>query len=335
MRRATLLACALACMPLAIRAQATPPTAPVTTLRTVEVTGEQPGPGLWKVSKDGHAMWVLGTVSPLPKRMQWTPGEVERAVARSGQVLAMPSANVSPSGSKFKALFLIPSLLKARNNPGKEKLVDVLPPEVYARWTVLKKKYLGRDNGVEKRRPLMAAAVLDREAMDDVGLSYKTRVWKVVENAAKKHDVPVTRPKIDIQIEDAKGLVGQLQQTSLDDIACFEQTLQRLERDIETTKLRANAWALGEIEILRRLTVTDTRRTCADAILESALAERAGLDDIESRIEHLWLEAAQAAIARHERSFAVMPMSLVLGEDGWIAELARRGYRVEAPARRP
>ena len=318
------------------QAQVAPPaTTPVTTLRTVEVTGRQPGPGLWKVSKDGHVMWVFGTVSPLPKRMEWTSDEVARAVAASGEVVAMPYANVTPSGSKFKALFLIPSLLKARNNPGKEKLVDVLPPELYARWSALKKRYIGRDNGVEKRRPLMAAQVLDSEAMDDAGLSYKTRVWDVVEKVAKKNDVPITRPKIEIVIDDAKGLIKEFQKTSLDDIACFDRMLQRLENDIETTKLRANAWALGEVEILRTLPFTDVRRTCTDALLESTIAKRAGLDDIEGRVEKLWMDAAEAAIARHERSFAVLPMGLVLPEDGWLAKLAAKGYVVEAPAPRP
>lgn len=308
---------------------------PVTTLRTVEVTGRQPGPGLWKVWNDDHVMHVFGTLSPLPKRMEWNSGEVERTVAQAGEVIGMPYANVTPAGSKFKALFLIPSLLKARNNPGKEKLVDVLPPELYARWTALKKKYLGRDNGVEKRRPLMAAQVLEQEAMDDAGLSYKTNAWKVVEKAAKKHDVPVTRPKIEIEIEDAKGLIREFQKTSLDDIACFDQTLQRLEKDIETTKLRGNAWALGEVEILKSLPFTDTRRACTDAMLETTIARRAGLHDIEGRVETLWLDAAEAALEKHERSFAILPMSLVLRDDGWLAKLAQRGYRIEAPAPRP
>ena len=35
----------------------------------VVVSGEQPGPGLWRVEKDGHVMWVLGTQSPLPEHM--------------------------------------------------------------------------------------------------------------------------------------------------------------------------------------------------------------------------------------------------------------------------
>ena len=327
---------ALAVLPSIAAAQVAPPaTAPVTTLRTVEITGKQPGPGLWKVSKDGHAMWVFGTLSPLPKRMEWTSDEVERAVARAGEVVTAPSVSVMPAGSRLKALFLLPSLLKARNNPGKERLQDVLPPETYARWLVLKKRYLGRDGGVEKRRPLMAAGELEREAMDDAGLTFKTRVYDVVEKAAKRNDVPITRPTIEIEIPDAKALIKDFQKTSLDDIACFEKTLQRLENDIETTKLRANAWALGEVEILRTLPFTDNRRACADAILETTIARRAGLQDIEGRVRTLWLDAVKKAIATHEHSFGLLPMGLILGEEAWLQRLEAQGYTVEAPAPRP
>jgi hypothetical protein len=35
----------------------------------VEVTGERPGPRLWRVSKADHVIWLLGTLDPLPRRM--------------------------------------------------------------------------------------------------------------------------------------------------------------------------------------------------------------------------------------------------------------------------
>jgi hypothetical protein len=36
-------------------------------MQEVVVTGEQPGPGLWQVSKGDHVLWVLGTVPLSPK----------------------------------------------------------------------------------------------------------------------------------------------------------------------------------------------------------------------------------------------------------------------------
>ena len=34
----------------------------------VVISGRYRGPRLWRVSRDGHVLWVLGTVSPLPKK---------------------------------------------------------------------------------------------------------------------------------------------------------------------------------------------------------------------------------------------------------------------------
>src|SRR5690606_24005967 len=52
----------------------------------VVVSGVVSGPGLWKVRKGGHAMHVMATLSPMPRRMQWESAGVEAALAASTQV---------------------------------------------------------------------------------------------------------------------------------------------------------------------------------------------------------------------------------------------------------
>src|SRR5689334_22389285 len=59
----------------------------------VLVTGEQPGPGLWKVIKGDHILWILGTQAPLPKKMTWRSAEVEKIVANSQELLTNPSVD--------------------------------------------------------------------------------------------------------------------------------------------------------------------------------------------------------------------------------------------------
>jgi len=41
------------------------------TLDEVLVTGERAGPGMWRVSKVDHELWILGVQSPLPKELSW------------------------------------------------------------------------------------------------------------------------------------------------------------------------------------------------------------------------------------------------------------------------
>ena len=51
------------------------------------VSGRYHGPKLWRVSKDGHVLWVLGTVAPLPKRMVWQTEDIQRLLARTQEVI--------------------------------------------------------------------------------------------------------------------------------------------------------------------------------------------------------------------------------------------------------
>lgn len=63
---------------------------------TVLVTGEHPGPGLVKVSRDGHVLWVLGSIGSVPETIAWRTDEVEAAIAQSqeAQRLAATGAEV-------------------------------------------------------------------------------------------------------------------------------------------------------------------------------------------------------------------------------------------------
>jgi uncharacterized protein YbaP (TraB family) len=325
-----LLRLALCLLPLA-PLQAAEPDLPTTVLDTVVVSGKLPGPGLWKISKDDHVLWLLGTIAPLPRRMDWESSDVEATIAASQELLLPPSASMRAEGAAFGGLFLLPSLMKARNNPGKETLSEVLPEADYARWTRLKQRYLGRDRGVEKRRPILAAAALQEEALDDADLTLDNLAAKVARRAAKKHDLTITQPKLEIVITDPKATIKEFAATPLDDLDCFRRTLDRLESDIETMKLRANAWALGDVELLQSLPYTDNFRACADALFESRIAERQGFADLEERLTVEWLNAADAALAKNTSTFALLPMSVMLRENGMLARLRGKGYRVQQP----
>lgn len=301
------------------------------TLDTVVVSGVQPGPGLWKVSKGGHALYVLGTLAPLPKRMAWESREVEALIAEADAVLYPPSAKLGIDGGPLKALLLMPSLMSARNNPQKQKLVDVVPASIYARWTPLKAKYLGRDDGVEKRRPIVAAMTLYQEAVDDAGMSFEDVVMPVVKKAAKRRKLTPIEPAVEVKVRHPRAAVKAFKQTSLDDVACFEKTLTRLEHDVETLVDRANAWAVGDVASLRELPYTDQIRTCVDAVLGASLADRVGMGDLDRRVAAAWLEAAETALAEHRITFAVLPIRAITDEPGYVQALAARGYAVEAP----
>lgn len=300
-------------------------------LEAVVVSGAQPGPGLWRVSKGDHVLWVLGTLNPLPKRMQWVSREVEQVIAQSQEVLLGPGAKLKKEIGLFRGLLLLPSALGSRKNPDKQKLVDVVPPELYARWLPLKAKYIGRSRGIEKQRPLFAALKLYDKAIARNRLTQENLVLPLVKKVAKKHKVPLNRPEVEIDIGDPREAIRQFADSRLEDLDCFSKTLDRIDTDLEAMRERANAWATGDIDMLRSLPFTDQNQACSDAILHAGVMRDRGLSDMRERLETIWLQAAETALEKNASTFAVLPMRQLLASDGYIARLRERGYEVEEP----
>ena len=321
------------CLSLAtpLRAVADPPSAaaPAAVLDEVLVTGEQPGPGLWRVSRGEHELWILGTFDPLPRKMSWRAEEATEVIGRSQAVLAPPSVDLDVGF--FKGLTLVPALLHARKNSDGDKLVEVLPPELYPRWSALKARYIGRDAGVEKYRPLFAAGELYRRALDKSGLVSADSVWQTVRKLARKQGVPVQAITLEVKLDDPKGAIRQFEQTPREaEITCLRTTIERLETDLDAMRQRANLWARGDVAGLRALPYPDQRAACFEAATSvPALRERAA--QIRADLIETWLRAADAALAKNRCTFAVLPIGEATKPDGWIARLRERGYEVEEP----
>lgn len=315
----------------AAAAEVEPAASEIRDLDTVVVTGVQPGPGMWKVSKGDHVMWVLGTLSPLPKKMTWRSQDAGEVIARSQEMLDVPYATIDADVGFFRRLALLPSLLGARKNPGDATLQEVLPADLYARWKVLKEKYIGRDSSAEKWRPIFAAYELYSAALRKSGLTDASVVAATVRKQAKKHDVKLTRPSIRVTVADPKAAIKDFRAAPLDDIECFRKTMDHLETDLASMTARANAWAIGDVEALRALPYSNQFETCWKALTEASFARKRGLDDTEQRVKQAWLDAAETALTNNQTTFAVLPITQLLKPDGYLARLQARGYLVEAP----
>lgn len=298
-------------------------------MEEVVVSGEHPGPELWKVRKGDHVLWILGTLTPLPEKMTWRSRQVENVIASSQEVIATPS--VDADIGFFRGLTLLPSVIGARNSPEGATLQQVLPADLYARWQVLKTRYIGRDAGIEKWRPIFAAQELYSQALKKSNLASSGMVWTVVKKIAKQHDVPITTPEVRVAIEKPRAAIKEFKKSSLDDSECFAKTLERLETDLEAMRLRANAWAVGDVEALRKLPSPDQRGACLNAIMNSQVVQERGFQDMPERVAGAWMQSAEAALANNKSTFAVLSMGELLQPDGYIARFKAKGYEIEAP----
>lgn len=304
--------------------------APIRDLAPMVVSGVQPGPGMWKVvAADGHVMWVLGVVRPLPTDMIWQSDAVEAAIAGAGQVLDAPRLHVAADTGFFESLTLLPAAWRMHRNPDGARLDDLLPEAGYRSWREQKKKYLGVEWGIERWRPGFAADKLYNAALEQHGLGGGV-IDPVIRQASEQAGLEPTPVQLSMQIEEPRALMKEFSRTPIDDVACMQRTLVRLEQGLDPLVARANAWATGDIDTLRGL--HDERVSCLQEMLDGEFARQHGFADMEQKVRGLWLETAEQALADNAVTFALLPMEELLADGGYLAELVARGYRVEAPA---
>lgn len=296
----------------------------------VLVVGEQPGPALIKVSKGEHVLWVMGTLSPLPKNMQWRSAPVAAVLAQSQEFIMAPSVKMDLSF--WDKVAVAPSLIGVKNNPDGKKLQEVLPEPLYQRWLTLKEKYIGKDNDIEKHRPIFAASELFKKAIAKSGMAPDDSVRWVLENVVRDNKIPTTKPKVVMELDSPRAVVKQFKHSALDDTACFARTLDRLETDLDAMRARANAWATGDMPALSQLPYPDEAAACGEAVLNSELVREQGWQDMPARMEAAWLAAAEAALTNNPSSFALLPMPHITKADGYIAKLRAKGYEVSEMA---
>jgi hypothetical protein len=138
---------------------------------------------------------------------------------------------------------------------------------------------------------------------------------------------------------------------------CFEHIVTYFERDLEPVKKRANAWAQGGAEDLVSPTPlyggSDSCRhppmfvpgenPKLDTALEKLKKDRPALaawmnaasdrPAMEKISKERWLAAAEAALGRNATTFALLAVDDVVGEDGLVARLQEKGYKVEVSAK--
>jgi hypothetical protein len=301
---------------------------------TVVVAGVQPGPGLWKVRHGDHLLYILGTQSPLPKNMTWRSEEVTQVLALTDEVLGPPGVAVTADVGFFRGLTMLPSALKAAKNPDGERLEDVLPADLYARWSVLKQRYIGRDGGIEKKRPLLAVYELYGKALSRSGLqSGGGVVTPVIEGALKARGMKRTPTQLKITLEDPRGALADIRKEPLkpQDLVCFSKTLDLIEHELPQAAVSARAWAVGDWTAIRNAARIDERAACDSAWLDTETARKHGVRDIDTRVRTKWLETAEASLRRNRITFATMSVWNLVKPDGYLAALQAKGYEIEAP----
>jgi hypothetical protein len=301
--------------------QTAPPLVDESGLAVVLVMGEQPGPGLWKVSSGEHVLWILGEVSPIPRRVKWRSRRYENLMRNSQELLLDLSGYWSASADEMSAYREVEKL------PRGTTLRDVIPPELHKRVRALARKFGATE--LEGLQPFSATNRLVMSAMRALGLKGFSARFEA-ENLAKKRDIDITyfaapEPPFEKRLEFWQHASN---------ISCLEGVVAALEDGGNGMKRLANAWSVGDIDELRGLVPRYSFSRDGLRAGECAAAMRGGEQqrrDYDVARINGWLTEAERALRVNRSTMAVVLMSELFAPDGYLAALRARGYEVVEP----
>jgi uncharacterized protein YbaP (TraB family) len=292
---------------------------PVPVLDEVVVTSERAGPGMWHVHRGAANVWILGSLSPLPRDITWRSKQVEGVLESTSQVLVQKPLEISIP----RILWMLIADRGVLMVGGWKKLKDVMPPDLYARFA-RQRSLLSNESGKwEGYRPIIAAAFLQQAAFHKAGLSMRVDLGAALRTLAKKHGVRVEEVKVtgvSDMLEALKTMSPATERT------CVEASLTTIESGLPRLLERAQAWADGNVErlaALPELKEVDACRTALDA--------GKGALDVITRIRATWLANLEKYLQSPGTTIAVVNLDLLLEQGGLLDELRAKGYEVEAP----
>ena len=291
-------------------------------MEVVLVTGEQPGPGLWKVSSGKHVLWILGEVAPQPDNVKWRSKKFERLLANSQEVLLDFSGVMWPNKQQENADARI------RKLPGGQTLKDVVSPELYARADAAR-KFFHTPEQIDELRPFYAGRRILLSALRSMDMEKRFSATLSVMKLAQHASVKVT--SLDTAGQTHEEQLKNIEQGST--VPCLEMMVQLVEDGGSGLRRLVNAWSVGDIDALRQLVPVYAlqpdhhENKCSVALYGGE--QRA--NEFVARRTDVWLSEAERALRENESTMAVVSMAELFAPDGYLAGLRARGYKVVEP----
>ncbi len=313
-----LLAAVFVAMPCAAFAQSSPP--PVTdwstNIETVVVTAERPGPALWHISANGSDVWILGSVSPLPRDLVWNTKQIEQIVDGADIVWLPPEL----TAGIFEVSWFLLTDVGSLKQPGDQTLEASLPPDLRDRFVAARTRL--KKDADDYSDELPAIAALDLEGAFHKGTALDgDDVGERVQKIARAKDVPA-KPFVRFE---AMPIIKAIPKLSAEaERICLADALDDVDAQTLHADAAARAWAVGDLAGVKANYSETKLYDCFDQI-NSFAADR----------EHITLDALAAidgALAKAGKSLIVIGMGPLLRKNGVLDRLQERGIVVSGPA---
>jgi uncharacterized protein YbaP (TraB family) len=297
---------------------APPDDAPVKDWSNVEVvvvTPDHPGPALWHITQGNSEVWILATVSPVPKDLQWDSHEVQEALQGSNAVLLPPRGQVG----FFEGLWFYTWDMDTLEQPDGTTLEATLPGPLRDRFVATRKAIGQDDDRYSKYLGGVAAIMLENDYWKFAKLTVNGP-QKTVESIASHAGVPAhptaVYPAMDV-IKDVPKMSAAAHR------ACLDFAIGDIDTAMAHAVAAAQAWAVGNLDGVKA-NYMETR-------LDDCLQQNAAYIKLRESANRDMTSAIEAALKKPGKTFAVMPMGFFLRKGGVLERLKAAGLTVTGP----
>jgi uncharacterized protein YbaP (TraB family) len=274
---------------------------------------------MWHVHHGAASVWILGSMTPLPKGITWRSTQFEQLLATTQRVIIPKPFDIGI----VRILWLLiteRSLLMVR---GGARLKDVMPPDLYRRFAAQRALYSADSDKWERYRPIIAAAFLQQAAFHQAGLSTRLDLGAAVRMLAQKHGVRVEELKI-AGVSDFLDVLKTLPPAT--ENTCVAASLITVEKDLPRLVDRAQAWASGNVERIAKLHEPPEVDDC-----RAALDNGAGAAELINDVRRTWFDSIDKYLQGDGVTVAVVNLDMLLEKGGLLDELRAKGYEIDAP----
>ncbi|HWU48950.1 MAG TPA: TraB/GumN family protein [Asticcacaulis sp.] len=280
---------------------------------TTVIVRSEPGPALWKATRDGATVWILAAPYETPEGLSWDQQRVRR-ILRTAKALILPVQAWSDSAGEKR--WREQSLLKG------QRLRDVVSPETYARFqAAVAREGVTPMRDYEGLAPVRAGSnFYDRFRHD-----HHIRNLDVLD-AVNLLAVQARAPVQQASFARSNFITDQwLTMNAAQNEACLTEFLDAADYDLTTLPQAAQAWAQADVT-----TLLATYRAPAGQACDMALpAWRAAYDN-----DYVggMARAIDAALKTPGETLAVVGLPEFFSANGVLDRLKAAGTQVTAPA---
>lgn len=281
---------------------------------------EAPGPELWRLHDADSEVFILATISALPRGFRWNSRPVAAVLERADRLYVSEPVSIGLGN----AARLLVTRRDALRNPDDARLEDYLSANLHRRLEVAAAGQGIAMEDLQDWRAYVAGGRVLGEAVEAANLESDGQVLRETRRLARRARVRVE----ELELISAGALIDALNQMPLGrDAPCLALQLDVLDVQLPALRARAEAWAQGDVATLREFSTLVDDTACLASLGGAGLS--AG--DIETRALGTWRTTLIRALDRPGTRLALVNADVLLKPGGLLQQLRAGGYAVEGP----